>query len=336
MKLRLLAMATVAAVALSTPALAGDGWYLGLGGGWDNQPGIRGTSVSAPAIFNQKTNSNDSFIGAIAIGYKWADTGWRLENELAFTQHDLSIAGSPGFAAGATGGNQITSDMINLLYDFPLSDTWKFTVGGGLGIGGARGALRVNGTSFDIFRGANSAFQWQAIAGLSVTVAPDVDLFGEYRYRENETDHNFASSYTNITPIHVSAIQENVAMVGLRWFLTPPPPPPAKTYIVFFDFDKSDLTAEAQSTVTEAVAAAKTLGSVRIMVTGHTDTVGSDRYNQALSIRRANAVKGEMVHQGLGADSIAIEGKSFHDPLVPTGPGVREPKNRRAVIDLGG
>jgi outer membrane protein OmpA-like peptidoglycan-associated protein len=47
-------------------------------------------------------------------------------------------------------------------------------------------------------------------------------------------------------------------------------------------------------------------------------------------------VKDEMVRQGLAADSIAIEGKSFHDPLVPTGPGVREPKNRRAVIDLGG
>ena len=60
------------------------------------------------------------------------------------------------------------------------------------------------------------------------------------------------------------------------------------------------------------------------------------RYNQALSIRRANTVKDEMVRQGLGNDAIAIEGKSFHDPLVPTGPGVREPKNRRAVIDLGG
>ena len=116
----------------------------------------------------------------------------------------------------------------------------------------------------------------------------------------------------------------------------PPPPPPAKTYIVFFDFDKSDLTAEAQSTVTQAVSAAKTLGSVRIMVTGHTDTMGTDKYNQALSVRRATTVKEEMVRQGLGADAIAIEGKSFHDPMVPTGPNVREPKNRRAVIDLGG
>ena len=88
--------------------------------------------------------------------------------------------------------------------------------------------------------------------------------------------------------------------------------------------------------MTQAVAAAKTLGSVRIMVTGHTDTVGSDKYNQALSVRRAKSVKDEMVRQGLGADAIAIEGKSFHDPMVPTGPNVREPKNRRAVIDLGG
>ena len=105
---------------------------------------------------------------------------------------------------------------------------------------------------------------------------------------------------------------------------------------MFFDFDKSNLTSEAQSAVSQAVSAAKTLGSVRIMVTGHTDTVGSDKYNQALSIRRANAVKDEMVRQGMSTDAIAIEGKSFSNPMVPTGPNVREPQNRRAVIDLGG
>ncbi|MBV9332188.1 MAG: OmpA family protein, partial [Alphaproteobacteria bacterium] len=77
-------------------------------------------------------------------------------------------------------------------------------------------------------------------------------------------------------------------------------------------------------------------GAVRVMVTGHTDTVGSDRYNQALSVRRAQSVKGEMERDGMDGGAISIEGKSFHDPLVPTGPGVREPQNRRAVIDLGG
>jgi len=58
--------------------------------------------------------------------------------------------------------------------------------------------------------------------------------------------------------------------------------------------------------------------------------------NQGLSVRRAESVKGEMVREGMDGSQISIEGKSFHDPLVPTGPGVREPQNRRAVIDLGG
>src|SRR6476659_11065086 len=116
MKLRLLAMATVAAAALTTPALAGDGWYLGLGGGWDGQTGYRMQSVPAPTVVNAKVNSQGSAIGAVSIGYKWAE-GWRLENEVAFTQHDTSLGASTVAPTGASGGNQITSDMINLLYD---------------------------------------------------------------------------------------------------------------------------------------------------------------------------------------------------------------------------
>jgi len=108
-----------------------------------------------------------------------------------------------------------------------------------------------------------------------------------------------------------------------------------KTFIVFFDFNRSNLTDKAVEVVGEAVRTAKTEGMVKVLVTGHTDTVGSDQYNQALSERRANAVKDEMIKEGMDGGSISIEGKSFHDPLVPTGPGVREPQNRRAVIDLG-
>ena len=108
-----------------------------------------------------------------------------------------------------------------------------------------------------------------------------------------------------------------------------------KTFIVFFDFNKSNLTTEAQNVVSEAVKAAKDSGAVRILITGHTDTVGSDSYNQGLSERRAQSVKDEMVREGLAENEIATVGKSFHEPLVATGPGVREPQNRRAVIDLG-
>jgi outer membrane protein OmpA-like peptidoglycan-associated protein len=108
-----------------------------------------------------------------------------------------------------------------------------------------------------------------------------------------------------------------------------------RTFIVFFDFDQSNLTAEAQQVVAEAVRTAMTSGMVRVVVTGHTDTVGSQAYNQALSERRATSVENEMVRLGLNANNIETVGRSFTDPLVPTGPGVREPQNRRAVIDLG-
>jgi OmpA-OmpF porin, OOP family len=108
-----------------------------------------------------------------------------------------------------------------------------------------------------------------------------------------------------------------------------------RTFIVFFDFDKSNLTPEAQQVVGQAVRTAQMTGMVRVVVTGHTDTVGSRAYNQSLSERRAQSVKDEMVREGLAANNIMTVGRNFSDPLVMTGPGVREPQNRRAVIDLG-
>jgi outer membrane protein OmpA-like peptidoglycan-associated protein len=116
----------------------------------------------------------------------------------------------------------------------------------------------------------------------------------------------------------------------------PAPPPAPRMFIVFFDFDRADLAPEARDIVREAVSEAQRMGSVRVFVTGHTDTEGSRAYNQQLSERRALAVKNEMVRGGLDPDEITTIGRNFSDPLVPTGPGIREPQNRRAVIDLGG
>lgn len=118
----------------------------------------------------------------------------------------------------------------------------------------------------------------------------------------------------------------------------PPAPPPAVTardFMVFFDFDRSTLSPDARTIISKAVDAARQTGSVHIVVTGHTDTVGSLRYNQALSQRRATAVKREMIRDGFDGTMIATVGRNFSEPLISTGPGVREPENRRAVIDLG-
>ena len=218
MKLRMLAMATVAAAALSTPALAGEGWYLGLGGGWSGQEAQTFRSVPLPATGSLTFPASDNAIGMLSVGYAWGN-GWRLENEIALTSHDVK-------RAGFNGGGQITSTLINLTYDIPLGDTWKFTLGGGVGLGNYRTRIGVNGTTFDYAKGSNTAFQWQGIAGLAFSVSPDVDLFAEYRYRSNETNHNFGSSYLTISPVNLDRVSENVAIFGLRWFMTPPPPPP--------------------------------------------------------------------------------------------------------------
>jgi hypothetical protein len=119
----------------------------------------------------------------------------------------------------------------------------------------------------------------------------------------------------------------------------PPPPPPvaqSQAFMVFFDWDRSNLSAQAVQTVQQAAAAFKTRGSARITATGHTDTSGPEAYNMALSLRRANAVKNQLVTEGVPAQAINVIGRGEANPLVATGDGVREPQNRRVEIVIDG
>jgi outer membrane protein OmpA-like peptidoglycan-associated protein len=122
-------------------------------------------------------------------------------------------------------------------------------------------------------------------------------------------------------------------------FYTPPPPPRAVAvqpaplnYLVFFDFNKSDLTIDAKGIIKSASDNAAKANPTKITVTGHTDTVGSDAYNMRLSKRRAVAVEKELVHDGVPAGEIAIFAKGKRELLVPTADGVKEPQNRRVQI----
>ena len=138
------------------------------------------------------------------------------------------------------------------------------------------------------------------------------------------------------TPVEPALVVSPAALPPQIVAEAPPAPPPAiRRFVLFFDFDKSNLSAEAKDVVAVAVMTAKETGMVRVVVTGHTDTVGSQRYNQALSERRAGAVRTEMLRLGMDARDIKAVGANFSEPLVATGPGVREPQNRRTVIDLG-
>ena len=105
--------------------------------------------------------------------------------------------------------------------------------------------------------------------------------------------------------------------------------------MVFFDWDKSNLSAQALATIGQAAAAFKSGGQPAITAVGHTDTSGPDQYNMALSMRRAVAVKDALVREGVPASSVTVEGRGESELLVQTGDGVREPQNRRVVISMG-
>jgi outer membrane protein OmpA-like peptidoglycan-associated protein len=102
--------------------------------------------------------------------------------------------------------------------------------------------------------------------------------------------------------------------------------------MVFFDWDRSNLSQQALSTIQQAANAYKTKGNARITATGHTDTSGPEAYNMALSLRRANTVKDALVRNGVPATAIAVVGRGEQGLLVQTADGVREPQNRRVEI----
>jgi iron complex outermembrane receptor protein len=119
----------------------------------------------------------------------------------------------------------------------------------------------------------------------------------------------------------------------------PPPvqaPVAPRSYLVFFDFNKSDLTPQAVEIVNTAAKNAQAGKVTQLTVTGHTDTVGSDAYNMRLSRRRAESVATQLEKDGVPSSEIAIVAKGKRDLLVPTGDGVREPQNRRVQIVFDG
>jgi hypothetical protein len=120
--------------------------------------------------------------------------------------------------------------------------------------------------------------------------------------------------------------------------VTPAPAPAPATaqqvakFLVFFDWDKWNLTPQAKQVVGQAAEEYKKTGRANITATGHTDTSGSAKYNQWLSERRAETVKQELVRLGVPATNIVTIGRGQNDLLVPTPDNVREAQNRRVEI----
>ncbi|HJQ57413.1 MAG TPA: OmpA family protein [Vineibacter sp.] len=297
MKFGAVVAAALVAAPVAAHAQAGlPGFYVGLEGGVN--------FLDLPRVGGEKIGFG---IGGV-IGYDFV--GPRVELEGVYRYNKVR-----GVSVDQFGG------FVNFLYDFALGSPLSPHLGIGAGINYVE--ARAGGASASITK-----FAMQGIAGVKYAFPSGVFISADYKFVN--------------TFISGRDIYDHSGFLTVGYKFGPPAPAaappvtpgPTAQYIVFFDFDRANLTAQAVTTIQQAAAAAKAGNRTRIGVTGHADRSGSDAYNMALSLRRANAVKDQLVREGIPAANIAVVGRGESQPLVPTADGVREPQNRRVEIVL--
>jgi outer membrane protein OmpA-like peptidoglycan-associated protein len=345
-------LGAAAVVALTAPADAArlTGWYGVFEGGAESVRDFDFQTYVTPGVpvpVTQTAVLDVGWAALVSVGYAY-NNGWRAELEGGYRSNKLDhVTTAGGLSAAADGDLAEYTLMANVLYDFPSMSGVTLSVGGGVGADYAR----LDEAGFGQADHVSLAFQ--AIAGLSAPLTSWLDIVLNYRYLY-VTDLEFADGSLlvppNIAHIDTEDLQKHTLTMGFRWgahkadapqvvrSAPPPPPPPsaqvARQYVIYFAFNKCNITADADAVLSEAAGATRTLGAVAVKIVGHTDTVGSISANQKLSDCRANATKSNLVSKGVSPGSIQAYGVGETQLLVQTANNVKEPQNRRATIDL--
>jgi OOP family OmpA-OmpF porin len=119
------------------------------------------------------------------------------------------------------------------------------------------------------------------------------------------------------------------------------PPPAAATKVTyaadtFFDFNKSVLKADGKAKLDDLAGKVKAINLEVIIAVGHTDSAGSDAYNQKLSVKRADAVKAYLITKGIEKNRVYTEGKGEKQPVADNKTDAGRSKNRRVEIEVVG
>ena len=331
------------------------GLYIGALGGANfmerEQVRIAPNGSNAAAYGRAGLDTGYAALGSIGYGL---GNGFRVEVEGNFRRNDYGRSQS-GLAIN--GREKKYGPMVNALFDLDVGSPYVFPyIGAGAGYQFVdQRATITSGPYTASLNSEKGGFAYQAIAGLSFPIPPVVglSLVAEYRYFAVAGDRQYnttvtAPGFSASGQVKERADFNHSLMLGLRYAfnVAPPPvepqavvtPPPAaeaaRTYLVFFDWDRADLTARARQVVAEAAKATTRVQVTRIEVNGYTDTSGTVKYNQGLSVRRAQTVANELVRDGVPKQAISIQGYGQTRLLVPTADGVREPQNRRVEIIL--
>jgi outer membrane protein OmpA-like peptidoglycan-associated protein len=254
------------------------------------------------------------------VGYDFV--GPRVELEGRYDNSQSTISGASA-AYGMTKDN-ITA-MANLYYDFNAGGTIVPYIGAGAGIAFIKNS-QLN------LQDNTTAFAYQGIIGVGYNIDSQFRVNLDGRYYGTTTPTTLGQGYSNNNIIAMLSLQMKFGAPTAVAAPPAPAAPQAPSFMVFFDWDRSNLSDQALNTIRQAAGAYKTKGSARITATGHTDKSGPDDYNMALSLRRANTVKDALVREGVPATAISVIGRGESQPLVQTADGVREPQNRRVEI----
>lgn len=348
-KLAILCLATLPMTNVAVAADRATGTYLGAGFGanfaGDND--LSGTGV------NTEISHENGFAGLISLGHAYAN-GLRGELEFADRRNGIDKSGTT-----STGGSStVISAMINGYYDFATGSAFIPYLGAGIGAG--RLSMNVNPAGSSSIDSSGNGVALQGIAGLGYQFNESWLGSVEYRYFNLQRADVKAANGNKIDADY----DAHMIMVGLRYTIgaekkpmamekpapapqpvaqkqpepapkpapAPAPAPIARNYIVFFDWNKADISDEAMAILKSAAENARKGNISRIQATGHADTSGTKAYNLKLSEKRALAVQAKLNSLGIATNQIAVEGKGELQPLVPTADGVREPQNRRVEI----
>jgi outer membrane protein OmpA-like peptidoglycan-associated protein len=315
-----------------------------------------------------KVTFNTGWTGLASIGWGFGN-GLRAEVEGNYRSNEVdTIRGFNLAPVARTGGFQQTYGvMANVFYDFDpgfLGFGPSYVqpyIGVGVGYGwtnwhrvrGVSVNTPTNGITVDA-DDTGGAFAYQAILGVAMPMTwagvPGLSFTAEGRFYGTlrpdigATIRAPSGAVLGATTLQPQNMNYSV-LLGLRYAFYQPPPPapppvaapapaPARTYLVFFDWDRADLTDRARQIIAEAAENSTRVQSTRIEVAGHADRSGSAAYNQRLSQRRADNVAAELVRRGVPRNAIVVTAYGETRPLVPTADGVREPQNRRVEINM--
>ena len=357
--------ATVLALPFAAQAQPVTGLYVGAGAGYNilsnekiNVPGSLG--LSGVAGSGGQLGFEGGFAGKASVGWGFGN-GLRAELQGNFYSNKANTASFLTTGNSAGGFEYKYGGLVNVLYDFTtLSPFVQPYIGAGVGYEGVKWS---NVTAYNSVGAITTAtttkgsFAYQGILGLAfpIAVLPGLAITTEFDYLglAGNREYSGAAFCAHCGPLGKSASgigsvtsnsDNNYSfLVGVRYNfgVAPPPPPapivapapaPARSYLVFFDWDKYNLTDRARAIIKEAAVNSTKVQYTKIQVNGYTDTSGSAKYNMGLSIRRAESVAAELVRDGVPKAAIAIQGFGQTHLLVPTADGVREPQNRRVEI----